>query len=57
MKKLTHLVLLFFALLLTDCATTGSMRNAPISEGVTRTFTSEFKHVLNAARESVVEAL
>ena len=41
---------------LTGCATTGSMRNAPLAEGVPQTYTADFDSVLKAAREAVVEA-
>ena len=42
--------------ILTGCATTGGMRSAPLTEGVSRTFKGDYDRVLKAARESVVEA-
>lgn len=44
-----------FLSLIAGCATTGSMREAPLSEGVPRIFNAEFNRVLQASQESVVE--
>ena len=41
---------------LTGCATTGSMKSAPLSEGIPQTYTADFDSTLKAAREAVVEA-
>ena len=38
------------------CATTGGMKSAPITEGVSRSFQGDYDRVLSAARESVVDA-
>ena len=43
-------------LLLIGCATTGTMRNASLDEGVSRTFIASFDRVLKAARESVTQS-
>jgi hypothetical protein len=38
------------------CATTGSIRSAPLSAGMARTFAAELPAVMSAAREAMVEA-
>ena len=52
MKKLTLLGMMF----LIGCATTGTMRNAPLSEGVEKVYQHEYEKVLEASTTAVVEA-
>lgn len=40
---------------LSGCTTIGAMRNAPLSEGISRTFTADYNRVLKAVRVSLVE--
>lgn len=54
--KLSSIIAAIFLLVFSmGCATTDSLRNSSISEGVPRTFNTEFERVLKASRESVVE--
>jgi len=56
MRKMMSLLIMVTLLLSIGCATTGTMRNASLDEGIPRTFAASFDLVLKAARESVTQS-
>ena len=56
MRKMISLSIVLTLLLSIGCATTGTMRNASLDEGIPRIFTASFDRVLKAARESVTQS-
>jgi hypothetical protein len=56
-KALTVKVLLIFtAVAIVGCATMGGLKKAPLNEGQSQTYTSEFKTVLKAAQSAAAES-
>ena len=58
MRRLATTLILPLALpiMLGACASTSTMREAPLSEGEERTFDADFEAVIGAAREAVADA-
>lgn len=50
------LCILFLGLLTCGCATTSSVKNAPLSEGVSKTYQADFDEVVRATRDAMTDA-
>ena len=48
--------ILFFGLLACGCATTSSVKDAPLSEGVSKTYEANFDEVVKATRDAMTDA-
>jgi hypothetical protein len=56
LNKLIIFLVSIFAVVFSGCATVDSIRNAPLSKGVQRSFNEDYDKVLKASRKSVIEA-
>jgi hypothetical protein len=56
MKKASLLLAIFALFGITSCATVGGVRDVPLDEGVSRVFQADIARVVQAARESILEA-
>lgn len=53
---LRYSILLLSISLLFGCATTSSVKNAPLSKGVSRTYEADFDEVVKATRDAMTDA-
>lgn len=53
MTRVSHLIACF---IVAGCATTGALKQEPLDQGVSRTFTGNFDTILKAARDATVSA-
>lgn len=56
MKYKTLTIILAFGILLSACATSNSVKKAPLSEGVAKTYEADYETVIEATRDAVTDA-